>query len=101
MSKPIATAPTEHYAYQYCHMAGDFYGRFEIVWQFDHPTLSIDMHEWWNFFSMRKLHQALQVEKAGPQDIIAILTRLGFEDISEHAECVNHTRQPNLNPSLP
>jgi hypothetical protein len=104
MLKSETTEPTpalERYAYQfwpdapdgptivagkYCYMAADFYGRLEIVWQFDQPTLSVGVHEWWNFFSMTNLHQALQVEKAAPEDIIVILTRLGFEDISERGD---------------
>jgi hypothetical protein len=98
---PKITEQVEHYAYQFwpdapdgptivagkfCYMAGDFHGRFEIVWQFDHPTLSVGVHEWWNFFSMTELHRALKIEKAAPQDIIAILKGLGFEDMSERAE---------------
>jgi hypothetical protein len=99
MSETAASG--EHYAYlfwpeapngptieagKYCHMSGELYGRFAIVWEDGHPTLSVDAHEWCNFFNMTELHRALQVEKAAPADIVAILTRLGFEDISERAE---------------
>jgi len=57
-------------------MSGELYGRFEIVWKYDRPTLSVDVHEWWNFFSMTDLHRALQVEKAAAADIITILAGL-------------------------
>ena len=114
---------TEHFAFQFwpdaphgptivagkfCPMAWDFYGRFEIVWKYGEPTLSVGKYDWQHFFTMTKLHQALQVEKAQPEDIIAILVDLGFEDVSEvasalppvTAEIVN-VQEADLDSSIP